>query len=527
MNHNQCKRHRLETCLSVLLAIVLPLWVVAASGTSQAATQTAGILGENNPWATPWYVIEGSEPGPVVVITGGMHGNEPAGSCAAEQIRHWPVRRGRLVVIPQVNRLGLASDMRWFPPLRNDRRLRDLNRNFPSAANDKPRNPVCEALWKFVVRQQPDLVIDLHEGFDFHVSNSKSVGSSIIYSGTPNRDRLARRMQQAVNSAIDDDNRRIVLLSEKGAVTGSLIRACTDQLGIDAFILETTFKDQPVSRRTRQQRTMVSTLLEEIGLIDQSCVNVLEPKRDEKHIRVALFDGPGASRNGVNNLLHVADLADDVTMTHVGPKDIKSGVLRPFDVVLFPGGSGGKQGRAIGKSGRQTVRRYVHDGGGIVGICAGAYLCSADYDWSLHVINTAVYNETVDLPGVGRKSMWYRGGPSKVQLQFTEPGKELLGQTGTVSVRYQNGPIVSKGNETHLPEYTTLAWFRSEVVRYKPQQGTMVDTPALLLADYGKGRVISISPHPEATPGLEQTVVAALRWVSGRSVTLETSPQRQ
>lgn len=192
----------------------------------------------------------------------------------------------------------------------------------------------------------------------------------------------------------------------------------------------------------------------------------------------------------------------------------RTGILRSFEVVLFPGGSGGKQGRAIGPTGREAVRDFVKRVGGIVGVCAGAYLCSAHYDWSLHVINTVVFNKTVEIPGVGRKSMWYRGGPHQVQMELEDSAALILGRTGDVAVRYQNGPILSAGTATDLPEFTPLAWFRSEVVKFEPQKGTMINTPAIVCADFGEGRVLSISPHPEATPGLESIIVNGIRWTA-------------
>ncbi|NQV26263.1 MAG: hypothetical protein HQ518_18065 [Rhodopirellula sp.] len=33
-------------------------------------------------------------------------------------------------------------------------------------------------------------------------------------------------------------------------------------------------------------------------------------------------------------------------------------------------------------------------------------------------------------------------------------------------------------------------------------------------ADFGKGRVLSISPHPEATPGLESIIANGVRWAT-------------
>ena len=49
---------------------------------------SSGTLAPNTEWETSFHVIETSKPGPTVFLTGGLHGDEPAGARAAEQIRH-------------------------------------------------------------------------------------------------------------------------------------------------------------------------------------------------------------------------------------------------------------------------------------------------------------------------------------------------------------------------------------------------------------------------------------------------------
>jgi len=268
-------RYRVQRLVCCVLWFFLLPAAFGADSANADGSRASGVLGEKTAWATPWYVVEGRESGPVVFLTGGVHGNEPAGSHAAEQIRHWPIRRGRLIVVPKVNTLGLAAKTRWFPPLNEDTAQRDLNRNFPTSNREFPQSPVAEALWELVESQKPDFVIDLHEGFDFHRSNSKSVGSSIIFSKTDKRMVLAEKMVATVNATVEDQSRKFDLLSRSGAAKGSLVRACTDRLKIDSFLLETTYKDQPLSLRARQHRRMVSTLLQNLGLIDHDCVDVI------------------------------------------------------------------------------------------------------------------------------------------------------------------------------------------------------------------------------------------------------------
>jgi hypothetical protein len=61
-----------------------------------------------------------------------------------------------------------------------------------------------------------------------------------------------------------------------------------------------------------------------------------------------------------------------------------------------------------------------------------------------------------------------------------------------------------------LPPCIPLAHYRTELVNYAPQRGTMIGTPAICAARFGTGRVISIGPHPETTKGAEFLVKLAV-----------------
>ncbi|MGI9472015.1 MAG: hypothetical protein ACR2NZ_10805 [Rubripirellula sp.] len=115
------------------------------------------------------------------------------------------------------------------------------------------------------------------------------------------------------------------------------------------------------------------------------------------------------------------------------------------------------------------------------------------------------------------KSMYYRGKTTTVKMQFTEHGRGIFADVPeSCEVSYHNGPIVSPRNDPELSAYTPLAFFRSEQVLYPPQKGTMINTPAIVSGDFGHGKVISISPHCEATKGLESIVVTAAQAVASK-----------
>jgi len=522
MFHRKFNRPAASACVLIALFCLAPT-LVAKPTVTAPKTQT-GQLAKGTAWQTPYYIMDTGKSGPTVIVTGGMHGNEPAGYRAAEQIRHWPIAKGKLIVIPATNVPGLKANTRNMPDV--DKELANLNRNFPGEGKkNKARGLIASDIWKLTQRLKPQWVIDLHEGYEFNKSHKppkgkkKSVGSSIIYFKGPQMDPLIQKMQQAVNNTVEDPDRKFTLLS-RGPINTSYARAAVKHLGAKGMILETTFKDQPLSTRTRQHRIMVNVLLNKIGMIDRNCVDIMTASASDPKagpINVALYDATGTGAKGIITLTRILDKAPDIQVHHLGPADFQSADLDQFDAVLFPGGSGSKEAAAIGKTGRRKVRDFVSSGRGYLGICAGAFLCSAHYSWSLHLVDTSTFTGAREIPGKGKKQMWYRGKTSTVKMQLTKQGQRIFkGIDVNVEVRYQNGPIVSHKKDPKIPDYTPLAYFRSEKVLWEPQRGTMINTPAIISAHFQKGRVIAISPHPESTPSLEPIITQSIRWITRR-----------
>ena len=473
-----------------------------------SAAVTTGVLAEGTRWEMAWRVHESGKPGPTVLVVGGVHGNEPAGASAAGQIQHWPVKRGRLIVVPRANGPGLKDGTRFLPGV--SLKTRDLNRDFQKTdSKDGPIGEPAQALWKFVSGHKPDWLIDLHEGTDFHQINGKSVGSSIIDVHSKASGAAVPLMLKAVNAAVSDPKKKFVRL--RYPVDGSLARAAHERLGAHAMICETTSKDQPRSQRARQHRLMMHALLAHLKMV-QMGPHVLVGK---ENFRVALYDAGGVGGNGPRNVDHV--LAGHAVVRRVGAADVRDGVLKQFHLAVFPGGSGSKQANALAPVGRKAVQDFVRNGGGFAGICAGSYLAASNYEWSLGLSNHKTFCKSVDIPEVGRKSMWYRGPSATVRMELTDAGRKVLGdKNGEFDVRYHNGPIMSPMGKEGLGDFRALAHFRSEVSRYEPQKGTMVGTPAIIAGEYGKGRVLCISPHPESSPALHALVRRGLFWAGDR-----------
>lgn len=360
MNKQAFKPHLVTATISAICLIAC-----IPDATFADRTETTGKIAADTRWETPFYVVDSGVEGPTVVVTGGVHGNEPAGYRAAEQIRHWPIVAGRLVVVPAVNHPGLHANTRYLPDVAKPQR--DLNRNFIIDDNGQimTAGTLATDIWNQIESEQPDWVIDLHEGFQFHVSHrpakgkKRSVGSSIIFRQSDLLKPLVDRAISAANAHVTDPRRRFVALGA-GQAAGSLARTASEKLAANTLILETTYQDQPLSLRTRQQRAMVSSLLNDIGLLDRDSSHQLTPGARTAVIQVGLFDGPGTGTSGKQNFPRIVDQTAEMQIHFIGADDIQPEVLSQFDVLLFPGGSGSKQAHAIGAARREHEIGRAH-----------------------------------------------------------------------------------------------------------------------------------------------------------------------
>ena len=448
---------------------------------------TLPISADSPNWQTEVVVVDTEIDGPTVMLVAGMHGNEPAPPLAAKQIAGWEITKGRLVIIPRANVLALAINKRHTPDV--DKARSDLNRQFP--ADDVPQTELANAIWSTVEKYQPSLLIDMHEGYDFHKINSDSVGSSVIPDKTEHTRELAKSMLKTVNTSISDEQKKFSLL--RYPVAGSLARAVHEKLNIPAMIIETTKKDQAITFRARQQRHMVHQALADLEMIEHGPDVLIGSAGNDDDVAVAMYVSSGVSGSGPERLGLLLNEAHGFDLRRVCATDIRAGALDQFDVVIFPGGSGSGQAKSLTIDGREAVIDFVENGGGFVGICAGAYLASTGYEWSLGI---------VDAKGIDR-SHWKRG-RGNVDVEWTDSSidKSLLNESSN-SLKYANGPLYAPADVEAVPDYEVLAYYRSEINTNNAPDGIMLNTPAIVKGTFKDGTVICISPHPEQTSGCE------------------------
>ncbi|VTS08202.1 BPL-N domain-containing protein [Tuwongella immobilis] len=253
--------------------------------------------------------------------------------------------------------------------------------------------------------------------------------------------------------------------------------------------------------------TLGILLLGVCGISRVPSAAIAEPKAENPPIRIGFFTVEKEAKT-------TREFADRLAkhpgfdVTRLTGETIRSGKLAGIDVVIFPGGSGSAQGKALEAEGREIVRDFVRNGGGYIGICAGAYLASADYDWSLAILDAKVIDRT----------HWARGW-GDVDLKTTSAGCSILGlKPNRDRVHYHQGPLLAPAARAEIPDFTPLAIYEGEIAKNGAPKGVMPGTTAMASSEFGKGRVIAISPHPERSPGMEQVIPQAIGWVLRRPV---------
>ena len=224
-------------------------------------------------------------------------------------------------------------------------------------------------------------------------------------------------------------------------------------------------------------------------------------------IQVAVFkgDGVGPSADDLIKVLWGGE-SKEFAVRRITVEHILAGRLADVDVLVHPGGSASLQAKALGEAGRKAVTDFVQNGGGFLGVCAGGYMATNDYSWSLNLIDAKV---------VDRKH-WARG-KGTVNLQLSSEGTSFFGHIGEeVDVYYGQGPLLGRPewDDENVPNYQSLAIYKSEIAEKGAPAGVMPGTSAVVRAEYGKGRVFCFSPHPELTKGREFMIGFAVHWLA-------------
>ena len=218
----------------------------------------------------------------------------------------------------------------------------------------------------------------------------------------------------------------------------------------------------------------------------------------QRPIRVAVYNDGGVGKGSAKLIYKRIQDNPEFVYRVVNGEDVRNDVLNGFDIFVLPGGSGRGEAKSMGEDGVEKVKQFVQSGRGYMGICAGAY-----FPIQQHFVNIE-----------RRSTIWVRG-RAKLDLELTEQGRKVFGEefSGLQKCNYHNGPVVNINVDPNGTKVDVLAWFRSETAVGDSTPGIQVNSPAIVFTSYGKGPILTISPHPEGTKELHSFVPSALKYI--------------
>lgn len=154
------------------------------------------------------------------------------------------------------------------------------------------------------------------------------------------------------------------------------------------------------------------------------------------------------------------------------------------DVLIIPGGFASEISLSLGKANLQKIENTVINGMKYIGICAGSYLAIKGY-WE----DRTLTGELVLLQTQHPKIEDWKRGKGYVSVNLKDHPISW-GLKENVTMWYENGPLFSRG------DYEIIGIFDDEINEIKSPV-VMRGSPAIIASNYGKGKVVLFSPHPE------------------------------
>lgn len=230
-------------------------------------------------------------------------------------------------------------------------------------------------------------------------------------------------------------------------------------------------------------------------------------------VRTVFYGATGAGGNGILRVARMFAASTNYVVRFVEGKDIREGALKNADLYIAPGGGSDTQSSNLGPQGRTNLVNWIRNGGLYHGTCAGAYLASCNNP-------DAKKKLRLDLMPTYTQKCPYRGGNALVKLRYTPAGEKALGRKGVDEMFYHGGPILLPAPVIPDGEFETLATFESQNVYVYNGNTTpeMGGHAAIVAGRLGKGKVMGMSPHPEADDGTESLVRDEIKFLTGREL---------
>ena len=212
-------------------------------------------------------------------------------------------------------------------------------------------------------------------------------------------------------------------------------------------------------------------------------------------VRVAIYVGPRVWRDGLQALEAYLE-SRNISYSLVDSNAIKRGMLNSYDILVVPGGWAYSYRLDLGLDGNKAIRRFVEEGGGYLGICAGGFYASRIIMWEAKIYHYSL--GILDAVAQGPKQGYPWPTYARLSINVTEAGL-ALGLNKTYTAVYYGGP-----------EFRDLGRGIQVIAVYGDD-----GMPAIIAGTFGKGRVAATGVHLEVREDTWPVLDALLRILAG------------
>ena len=252
------------------------------------------------------------------------------------------------------------------------------------------------------------------------------------------------------------------------------------------------------------------------AVVSAGCASVEQARRTcGDPLRVAVYADGGPGGIGAVEWFRMVHDSPEMELRLVDGKGVREGALEGQDLLIMPGGSSKTEFKTLGPDGVERMKSFIRNGGAYLGTCAGCCLMMDGKDRARVI------------PWDSRGSE-----PDLLFPDFTinEAGAKALGiRAGSHKMRYHGGPLMRP--TTNLIEgarFELWGTFNAEACfhgKASPEKA-MHGAAGVVGGTYGKGRVFVTSAHPEYFESTHYVIVAAIRYLTGRTVSFRHYQRR-
>ena len=232
---------------------------------------------------------------------------------------------------------------------------------------------------------------------------------------------------------------------------------------------------------------IVSSLLSANGCTTAAPAQQPEVQPAKKIIKTGLYVDRGSEGSGVVKLAKIIEFSPELELHLLVGQDLRDGKLKDFDLLVIPGGDSWKQYDSMQENGAEAVRRFIADGGSYFGVCAGFHC--ALYSDNPRRIGLLPFTRLKD--GQGFRA--------PLVIDISEKGRKLLDlPEKRYTVTYSRGPIAVPCKQPGTGWGEQLGVYVNSVSSVRQPKFNFSGMPCIIHGQYGKGKVIATSFHPES-----------------------------